>query len=159
MTVVRFTDGRRVDVIDADCEHRPCFALGFDKGSFTPGVGYTRYHEGGPRPVCWTRHMNGCPYAGYHVVCWDCRAVLGVVMAADPDDWPPLPDRCPECGAETGHMSGPYRFSDVLYPPGSCCDAPRVPRPRRRPPAYRQRCLSCGTWLTGARLETARAAS
>ena len=31
---------RSVDVIDQDCEFRPCFALGFDKGSFTQGVGY-----------------------------------------------------------------------------------------------------------------------
>jgi len=55
-------DGQGVNVADVDCAFRSCFALGFDKGSFTPGVGYTEYHAGGVKPVCWTRHLNGCPH-------------------------------------------------------------------------------------------------
>lgn len=33
--------GRRVDVLDERCGTRSCYCLGFDKGSFTRGVGYT----------------------------------------------------------------------------------------------------------------------
>lgn len=55
-------NGELVSVVDEDCEFRSCFRRGEDKGSFTPGVGYTRYHSGGPRIVCFTRHLNGCPH-------------------------------------------------------------------------------------------------
>lgn len=66
---------RMVDVKDLGCAKRECFALGFDKGSFTPGVGYTAYHvdSKGRRvehPVCMTRHLRGCPV---NSVCERCR--------------------------------------------------------------------------------------
>jgi hypothetical protein len=32
----------------------------YDKGSFVPGRGYTRYYEK-PLLVCGERHLNGCP--------------------------------------------------------------------------------------------------
>lgn len=145
MTVVRFTDGRQVDVIDADCEFRPCFRFGFDKGPFTPGVGYTSYYPK-EREVCMTRHLNGCPHIGAHVVCGECRATLGVALG---DERPDLPESCSKCGA-----TDLYWFADVLPEPEPCCDDPRVaPNPR----AYWQRCRSCGTTLRGTRLEIVRA--
>lgn len=144
MTLVKI-DGRQVDVIDADCEFRPCFHLGFDKGSFTQGVGYTSYHAGGPRAVCWTRHMSGCPHAGFHVICQECHAVVGGPYAMD--DQVVMP-RC-ACGGDT------YRLLDVHHAPRLCCDNVDLPEPRGRV-VYSQRCRSCGTVLKGARLRLAQ---
>ncbi len=62
-------DRCKVDVARRDCGSRACFVLGFDKGSFTPGVGYTSYYAK-ERPVCMTRHLRGCPHAS---VCPKCR--------------------------------------------------------------------------------------
>lgn len=64
----------KVDVLDAKCAKRPCFYLGFDKGSFTQGVGYTSYHRDAKgriveRPVCWRRHMHGCPHLSVCLAC------------------------------------------------------------------------------------------
>lgn len=64
-----------VDVIELACARRDCFALGFDKGSFTPGVGYTNYHKDSKgkrieKPVCSTRQYRGCPS---NSVCPLCR--------------------------------------------------------------------------------------
>lgn len=55
-----YRDGRKVDVYDALCAGRPCLHVAEDKGSFTPGRGYTHY-DNNPRLVCWTRHVRGCP--------------------------------------------------------------------------------------------------
>lgn len=68
-------EGRLVEVLDKDCKNRPCFRLGFDKGSFTPGRGYTSYHKDAKGrtveyPVCFTRHLRGCPT---NSVCPLCR--------------------------------------------------------------------------------------
>lgn len=68
-------EGRHVDVADVGCKSRSCFALGFDKGSFSPGRGYTSYHTDAKgqrveRPVCMTRHLRGCPT---NSVCPTCR--------------------------------------------------------------------------------------
>ena len=57
---------QNVDVLELACARRDCFALGFDKGSFTPGVGYTNYHKDSKgkrieKPVCSTRQYRGCP--------------------------------------------------------------------------------------------------
>ena len=149
MTVIRFASGERVDVIDADCEFRPCFWLGFDKGSFTPGVGYTRYHEGGPRAVCWTRHLKGCPHVGVHLKCGTCHRTIGDAVPIGEER--ETPGACPECGSWDL-----YWLADVLEPPRPCCDKPDVPNNSR---AYRQRCRSCGTWLRGKRLAAARSAA
>jgi len=51
---------RGIDVLDRECFARQCYRLGFDKGSFTPGVGYTSYRTQ-ERRVCMTRHLDGCP--------------------------------------------------------------------------------------------------
>ena len=48
---------------DEYCPYRKCYAPGFDKGSFTPGRGYTSYHKV-PRPCCMTRLTKGCPSYG-----------------------------------------------------------------------------------------------
>lgn len=146
MTVVRI-GGRDVAVIDADCEHRPCFQLGFDKGPFTPGVGYTSYHRSGPRAVCWTRHLSGCPHAGFHVRCGDCHRVVSGPHAMD--DQVVMP-RCPCGGTDT------YRLLDVHLEPSPCCANVDVPKPRRGQVPRSQRCRSCGTTLRGRRLELAR---
>ena len=66
-----------VDVLDTDCPGRSCYGLGFDKGTFGQGRGYTRYHTDGKgrrveRPVCATRHFHGCPS---NSVCATCRTV------------------------------------------------------------------------------------
>lgn len=68
---------RRVDVSRPDCGSRECFQLGFDKGTYTPGRGYTSYHRDGrgrrvEKPVCMTRHLHGCPS---NSVCEECRTV------------------------------------------------------------------------------------
>jgi predicted transcriptional regulator len=65
---------RRVDVARADCGSLACFAIGFDKGTFTQGRGYTSYHKDAKgrrveKPVCATRHYGGCPT---HSVCQRC---------------------------------------------------------------------------------------
>ena len=52
--------GQLVDVVDALCASRPCFHLGFDKGTFVQGRGYTSYHKVA-EAVCQTRHLHGCP--------------------------------------------------------------------------------------------------
>jgi len=61
----------RVDVKDENCRCRNCYSLGFDKGTFVQGMGYTHYHKK-PLPVCWTRHLNGCPHVS---VCPQCRTL------------------------------------------------------------------------------------
>lgn len=65
---------RRVDVARSDCGSRPCFVLGFDKGAFSQGRGYTSYHTDAKgrrveKPVCQTRHLHGCPV---YSVCTTC---------------------------------------------------------------------------------------
>lgn len=60
-----------IDVRDAKCFDRPCYWFGFDKGSFTPGVGYTSYHAK-ERKCCLTRHIKGCPH---NAICPVCRSV------------------------------------------------------------------------------------
>lgn len=60
-----------VDVSSKKCANRPCLHVHEDKGTFTPGVGYTSYHAK-PRLVCMTRHQFGCPQ---NSVCAKCRTV------------------------------------------------------------------------------------
>jgi len=68
--------GRRdVDVLDRDCKDRECFRLGFDKGAYTPGRGYTSYHRDArgrrvEKAVCMRRMLHGCPT---NSVCPECR--------------------------------------------------------------------------------------
>ncbi len=139
---------RGVSVIDSDCEFRPCYRFGFDKGSFTPGVGYTSYHAKA-QPVCMTRHLNGCPHIGVHLRCGACRATLAEVLDGEERD---KPDVCPECGS-----NDLYWLADMLPEPLPCCDAPDVPKPREgKPLPLRQKCRSCGSTLTGKRLEATR---
>ena len=38
---------RQVNVWDRECPSRECFTLGFDKGHFAQGRGYTSYHTDG----------------------------------------------------------------------------------------------------------------
>ncbi len=59
----------RVDVVDVKCKDRDCFQLGFDKGTFVQGRGYTSYHKK-ELPVCMRRHLHGCPHPS---VCPGCR--------------------------------------------------------------------------------------
>jgi hypothetical protein len=95
---------RSVDVLELACRDRECFVLGFDKGTFAPGRGYTSYHTDGKgrrveRPVCATRHYHGCPS---NSVCSVCRVVdvlppgvpcrtrscSGMLVARDPGNVP-----------------------------------------------------------------------
>lgn len=62
MTEVKFADGRKVDVVDRECEFRPCFSYGLDRGPFVQGRGYTNPRGHVNRPVCNTRHLHGCPH-------------------------------------------------------------------------------------------------
>lgn len=141
-------DGRVVAVVDEDCEHRPCFSLGFDKGSFVQGRGYTSYHRDGARPVCWTRHLSGCPHVGVHLTCGGCHDQPLLVTGGDPR--PVMPSEpCHNCGKHDW-----YWLADVLPEPSPCCSNPDVPN---NPTAYRQKCRSCGQTLRGRRLEIARA--
>lgn len=43
------------------CWMRECMNPGEDKGSYTPGRGYTSYYKN-PRPECMRRLLHGCPY-------------------------------------------------------------------------------------------------
>ena len=61
----------RVDVVDQQCAKRKCFQLGFDKGSFVQGVGYTFYHAK-ERAVCMQRFLHGCPTPS---ICPECRTL------------------------------------------------------------------------------------
>jgi len=61
-------NGRMVDVSRKDCANRTCFVLGFDKGTYVQGRGYTSYHKK-ERPVCFTRFMHGCPMNSICPVC------------------------------------------------------------------------------------------
>ncbi len=147
-------DGTRdVHVVDAECGQRPCFWLFFDKGSFTPGVGYTRYYDKA-RACCGTNHLHGCPHVGAHLKCGECNTTGDAVPYDENGDLPDLPDECPTC-----HVVGRlYWLADVLPPPSPCCDSPRVAK-ARNPHVYRQRCQNCGSWLTGQRLERVRSAA
>ncbi len=60
-----------IDVRDARCFERSCYMLGFDKGSFTQGRGYTSYHAK-ERRVCMTRHLHGCPTVEVCPLCKTC---------------------------------------------------------------------------------------
>jgi hypothetical protein len=51
---------------DDECWRRSCMAPGLDKGSFSPGRGYTSYYEV-PIPICMTRHVSGCPTFGTEI--------------------------------------------------------------------------------------------
>ena len=61
----------RVDVADEECPGRDCYQLGFDKGTYSQGRGYTSYHKK-ELPVCWTRHLSGCPHDS---VCPKCHTL------------------------------------------------------------------------------------
>jgi len=138
--IVHFAEHGSVDVVDADCEFRPCFQFGLDKGTFVAGRGYTRYYDK-PYPVCMTRHLHGCPHKENEYVCCCDDCGHRPVTESEP---------CPRCGGtET------YKIT-VLLDPLPCCDNPQV---GNRPQAYRQRCRSCGTWLKGTRLRMAREAT
>ena len=87
-----------VDVVDSDCPDRDCYSLGFDKGSFSQGRGYTSYHTDAKgrrkeRPVCMTRHLRGCPSRS---VCPSCRT-LSVREPGCP---------CPNAGVQWGCVVG-----------------------------------------------------
>lgn len=70
--MIKRIGSHQVDVASAGCgPDLPCYALGFDKGTFVQGRGYTRYHAK-ERPVCGTRHLHGCPRA---VLCRDCQHI------------------------------------------------------------------------------------
>lgn len=58
----------QVDVLDTRCPNRSCYIFGFDKGTFVRGRGYTNYWST-PKPVCWRRHLSGCPVTGVCSVC------------------------------------------------------------------------------------------
>lgn len=45
---------------DACCRFRDCYNKYENRGSFTPGRGYTSYHSDF-RPACGTRLSHGCP--------------------------------------------------------------------------------------------------
>jgi hypothetical protein len=45
---------------NADCLSRECFWLFYDKGPYTPGLGYRSYYKK-PTLVCGTQHLYGCP--------------------------------------------------------------------------------------------------
>lgn len=97
--------GRKVEVLDKGCRKRECFSLGFDKGSFAAGRGYTSYHRDKrgrvvEKPVCGTRHYRGCPTNSVCPVCrgssveptgtaCDRSGCEGVTVARE--DLPPVP--------------------------------------------------------------------
>lgn len=79
----------KVDVAYRDCGKRECFWLGFDKGTYVQGRGYTSYYPK-PKPVCWRRHMHGCPINSVCPVCRLCSV-----------DAPGSPCKCNNCDGIT----------------------------------------------------------
>lgn len=67
---------------DALCLYRPCYVVGEDKGTFSPGRGYTSYHAE-PRPVCITRHCHGCPAGPRDADNCSLRPVPDLVLLGD----------------------------------------------------------------------------
>jgi hypothetical protein len=59
-----YADGRKekayVRTVFGDCTKRACFVPMLNKGSFTPGRGYTSYYDN-PEWVCRNNHLYGCP--------------------------------------------------------------------------------------------------
>lgn len=114
MATITVNGIKDVYVVDSECGQRPCFRLMEDKGSFTPGVGYTRYYEKS-RWCCGTNHEHGCPHVGGHVKCHGiggayCRHVFGEFIGTD---YPELTDEpCPLCGC-----TEKYLLSDMLPEP------------------------------------------
>lgn len=51
---------QKVEMRDARCPSRECYAPGLHYGTFVQGRGYTRLDEE-PRMVCRTRDIHGCP--------------------------------------------------------------------------------------------------
>lgn len=61
MTTPTYPDRYSVDCLEDVCAFRGCMSPGHNKGTFSPGRGYTSYHSQ-PKPVCLTRHLRGCPH-------------------------------------------------------------------------------------------------
>jgi len=55
-----YPDRYVVECLDRWCWARKCMWPGQDKGTFSPGRGYTSYHKH-PRAVCSRQHLHGCP--------------------------------------------------------------------------------------------------
>ena len=64
-------DGKKalVDVRVEECPKLNCYQLGQDKGTYSPGRGYTSYYKK-PKWVCMTRHLHGCPETGEEEAKW-----------------------------------------------------------------------------------------
>lgn len=119
-------DRRMVDVSDRECATRACFRLGFDKGSFSQGRGYTSYHTDAKgrrveKPVCMTRHLHGCPA---NSVCSTCRTVSVRAPGGRCDRWQSAmaPDRLGVVRQDCGG-----RLIAREEPPDSCLDCLRDP--------------------------------
>ena len=78
--------GKSVDVCERACAKLPCLWLFENKGSFTPGVGYTAYFAK-PKWVCGTRHLRGCPTT---CACLDCHRAIAPCHPQD---------KCRDCGS------------------------------------------------------------
>ena len=131
-------DNRSVDVLDALCQFRPCLWPGEWKGVLTPGVGYR--------------------YAFKMVQVW--TILFGVLTPGVGYRYAPESDRYWHC-FRRADRGCPYPLPDPDPMKARCCDTPRVrkvkPDPWGRPPK-RQRCQTCGAWLSGFALELAREA-
>ncbi len=138
MKTIKLANGQTCLAIDDECEFRPCFRFGFDKGPFTQGVGYTSYYPKA-RQVCMTNHLEGCPTVGYTLRCDKCGRQVAEGVP------------CDFCGCDQT-----YKLADLLPDPQPCCESPRVAKPHKGTDPYFQRCQNCGAKLRGARLELAR---
>lgn len=99
-----WANGYLVDVYQRDCPTRPCYGLGFDKGTFSPGRGYTSYYRDRKGdfieyPVCRTRHLYGCPVNSY---CPTCNRA-SILAPGEPCEYKPCPGvlQPPTLGDET----------------------------------------------------------
>jgi hypothetical protein len=61
-------DKKLVEVVDKRCKGQTCFQLFNDKGTYSPGRGYTSYYAK-PRWCCGTNHLHGCPTIGRCKIC------------------------------------------------------------------------------------------
>lgn len=90
-------DGRPCATLDSLCAYRDCLQIGEDKGTFTPGFGYTHYHAK-PKLVCIRRDYHGCPHPLPEVSPEKARCCPAPDFAKQRKGFRPLSQRCRLCG-------------------------------------------------------------
>lgn len=137
-------DGRDCDVSDALCAFRDCLHVAEDKGSYTPGVGYTSYHRS-PRLVCMTRHVRGCPHPQPDPDPERARCCPSPDFARPRKGQSPRRQRCRTCGAWLEKEALPLAKGLPRHPSSRCDHAPVRPHEWAGEKCWR--CQKCDLWF------------